>query len=566
MTSEQLEAIALQDPFIRYYASVYLQTLQASTKSSALYRNITAGQEITELSEYLKLSAFFQSAPEPAIGEYARLASRYEAFVDNKPEWINDKHFTQQRLAGQNPMSLKRVTVHGQGKEEKRGEQRGPIGLDWKELKATLNPTFEWQKAVQAALDTDDSLESAIDQGFIYALRYEMCDDMARSPDLTDRDPRRKMWNFLSPIALFASKGNKYGKNELVPVAIQMDYKPDSAVYTPEDGGNWLLAKLNVQITDLGYAQIVEHLVKIHYLMEPFCVILKRTFSSQHPLHQILKFHCREMTVPNAIVTPTLVNEAGLTDLLFAYGNTGTIRLLKDSHKVATWEVTNLKEEVKKRGLDDRRLIPYFPYRDDGEEILGVIDDVVEKYVSLYYKDDKAVQEDKELEAFLNELSLNGTGENGGIGRIQKFPARIDSKEELCDIVTRVISHLSLQHTALNYALTEYAVYIPNLPTKLYNDTRVKEGEFSVYRLPNRVTSAIWAGFSGLTALRFDSLFDYGNSLEDSKAANIINNHYSYLMRVVQPKLQERNKKRKDKDDLTYPYFIPRWIPNGVQT
>ncbi|CAH3036867.1 unnamed protein product, partial [Porites lobata] len=557
MTSEQLGAIAVQDPFIRYYASAYLQTTEASRKSAALYRNITAGQEITELSEYLKLSEFFQSALEPAIGEYARLPSRYEAFVDNKPEWINDKHFTQQRLAGPNPMSLKRVTVHGQG----------PIGLDWKELKATLNPTFEWQKAVQAALDTDDSLESAIDQGRIYALRYEMCDDMARSPDLTDRDPRRKMWNFLSPIALFASKGNKYGKNELVPVAIQMDYKPDSAVYTPEDGGNWMLAKLNVQITDLGYAQIVEHLAKTHYLMEPFCVILKRTFSSQHPLHQMLKFHCREITVPNTFGTPTLVNEAAFMDLLFAYGNTGTTRLLKDSHKVATWEVTNLNEEVKKRGLDDRRLIPYFPYRDDGEEILGVIDDVVEKYVSLYYKDDKAVQEDKELEAFLNELSLNGTGENGGIGRIQKFPSRIDSKEELCDIVTRIISHLSLQHTACNFLLADYAVYIPNLPTKLYNDTRVKEGEFSVYRLPNRVTSAIEAGFSNaLAGFRFDSLFDYGNSLEDSKAANIINNHYSYLMRVVQPKLQERNKKRKDKDDLTYPYFIPRWIPNGVQT
>ena len=35
-----------------------------------------------------------------------------------------------------------------------------------------------------------------------------------------------------------------------------------------------------------------------------------------------------------------------------------------------------------------------------------------------YYKDDRAVQEDKELEDFLNELSLNGTGENGGIGRV----------------------------------------------------------------------------------------------------------------------------------------------------
>ena len=68
MTSEQLGAIAVQDPFIRYYASAYLQITQASSKSFDLYNNITAGQEITELSEYLKLSAFFQSALEPAIG------------------------------------------------------------------------------------------------------------------------------------------------------------------------------------------------------------------------------------------------------------------------------------------------------------------------------------------------------------------------------------------------------------------------------------------------------------------------------------------------------------------
>jgi len=37
-------------------------------------------------------------------------------------------------------------------------------------------------------------------------------------------------------------------------------------VYTPEDGDNWMLAKLNVQVTDLGYSQIVEHLAKVcHY-------------------------------------------------------------------------------------------------------------------------------------------------------------------------------------------------------------------------------------------------------------------------------------------------------------
>ena len=37
----------------------------------------------------------------------------------------------------------------------------------------------------------------------------------------------------------------------------------DSVVYTPKDGDNWMIAKLNVQITDLGYSQIVEHLAKV---------------------------------------------------------------------------------------------------------------------------------------------------------------------------------------------------------------------------------------------------------------------------------------------------------------
>ena len=35
-----------------------------------------------------------------------------------------------------------------------------------------------------------------------------------------------------------------------------------------------------------------------------------------------------------------------------------------------------------------------------------------------YYKQDKDVKDDVELQAFLNEVSLSGTGPNGGIGRV----------------------------------------------------------------------------------------------------------------------------------------------------
>ena len=36
-----------------------------------------------------------------------------------------------------------------------------------------------------------------------------------------------------------------------------------------------------------------------------------------------------------------------------------------------------------RRGLDDKNLLPYFPYRDDGEQVLQVIQNMVKEYVDL---------------------------------------------------------------------------------------------------------------------------------------------------------------------------------------
>ena len=118
-------------------------------------------------------------------------------------------------------------------------------------------------------------------------------------------------------------------------------------MYTPEDGDEWMIAKLNVQTTDLGYSQIVEHLCKIHFVMEAVCVTMKRQLPSQHPLQQIMKFHCREVLIPNVFGTPKLLNPKGFMNLLFAFGNTGTSRLIKDSYPITTWDVTDFKGSLK---------------------------------------------------------------------------------------------------------------------------------------------------------------------------------------------------------------------------
>ena len=88
-------------------------------------------------------------------------------------------------------------------------------------------------------------------------------------------------------------------------------------------------------------------------MIEPFCVILKRTLSYQHPLNQILKYHCRELTVPNTFGVPNLLGESKLTDLLFAYGNDGAYRLLRDTYPLTTWEVTDYRGNIKVRCHDN---------------------------------------------------------------------------------------------------------------------------------------------------------------------------------------------------------------------
>ena len=74
------------------------------------------------------------------------------------------------------------------------------------------------------------------------------------------------------------------------------------------------------------------------------------------------------------------------------------------------------------------------------------------------------------------------------------------------------------------------------------------------------------SAFLSLGEFRFDSLFDYGNELQDIDAANLVNDYYSYLMTIVQPHMQAENEMRKQTGYLTYPYFIPRWLPNAIET
>ena len=61
--------------------------------------------------------------------------------------------------------------------------------------------------------------------------------------------------------------------------------------------------------------------------------LLEKDLAPVHPLNQMLKYHCREVIVPNTFGASSLVNEYKFMDLLFAYGNDGANRLIRDVHR-----------------------------------------------------------------------------------------------------------------------------------------------------------------------------------------------------------------------------------------
>ena len=118
-------------------------------------------------------------------------------------------------------------------------------------------------------------------------------------------------------------------------------------VYSPVDGLKWLKAKQYIQRADFIYAQLLEHLLKTHLLMEPICVIMRRSLSVFHPLHQILKWHCRGLHVVNSLGLKALLNEGEYTHKLFAIGHAGAVELLNRAYPDMSWADTEFDENLK---------------------------------------------------------------------------------------------------------------------------------------------------------------------------------------------------------------------------
>ncbi|KAL9951789.1 hypothetical protein ACROYT_G044516 [Oculina patagonica] len=554
MTIDKQLAVFRKHPFEMWEFNIYLAKNKAGAAIWEAWQKLNAGQDIKSPADFVKIYAFFRKAQETLGDPFIKNPTNEEPFQDLISQWKQDNVFAEQRLAGINPMTLMRVTNDSER-----------VGIKWNDFKTLLNQEFDWDNLIINTKKMPKiTLAKAISNRMVFVLRYPLLDNLPAMPDIMESRPGRKMREPTSPIAFFAVHPKK--RSNLVPVAIQMDVKPGSPVYTPKDKDLWMLAKLSVQGADLGYSQMAEHLAKTHLLMEPFCVSKDRQLSERHPLHQMIKYHCRGLMITDKLSFKVLLAENAFMHKLWPYGYYGGTSIAFRAFRAASWKDTDFMGNIKRRGLDSRSL-HYFPYRDDGFLVNFVIKMVAKHYVEQYYKSDEDVVNDFELQNFMNEVSADGVGSDGGLGNIKDLPRNLSSVDSLVEFLTRFLWQMTGQHAAMNYPFADYGAFTPNMPTKLYQDSRVADDVFSLYNFPNaNITASLANVGTSLANYRFDSLFDYGSQLSDKRGREAVVKWFNKLHYSLQPYLENVNLQRLKEGHLTYPYLLPRWIPNGIQT
>ncbi|XP_031477303.1 lipoxygenase 6, chloroplastic [Nymphaea colorata] len=375
----------------------------------------------------------------------------------DKFAWLRDNEFARQTLAGVNPVNIERL-------------KEIPI-------LSKLDPTTYGspQSAITEELLERElhglTVEQAIEERRLFILDYHdiLLPYMKRMNSLEGRKA------YASRTVLFITESGT-----LKPIAIELSLPPTSSmprnkhVYTPGHDATshwtWKMAKAHVCSNDAGVHQLVNHWLRTHACMEPYIIATNRQLSSMHPIYKLLHPHMRYTLEINALARQSLINGGGIIEECFSPGKYA-MELSSAAYK-ALWrfDMEGLPADLIRRGmavedpssaLGVKLVIEDYPYAADGLLIWSAIKDWVEDYVSHFYSEPGSVKSDTELQCWWDEIKNKGHPDK----RNEPWWPQLNTKEDLCGVLTTMIWVASGQHAAVNFGQYPYGGYMPNRPT-----------------------------------------------------------------------------------------------------
>jgi arachidonate 15-lipoxygenase len=396
-------------------------------------RGLAAVAEIRDLVHgalQFDLRAGAPANPAKTIDEYNGLF-RSIGLPPISKDFQNDLAFANMRLAGPNPLMLRRMTTP---------DERMPI-----------------TDAMFRVAAPGDSLAAAMAEARLYATDYAVLDGVELG-----KVPNGQKY-ISAPIALFVvDKATKV----LKPVAIQLRQTPGAGnpIFTPDDGWNWQIAKTFVEVADGNVHETVMHFARTHMVMEPFVLCTYRQLAATHPIRLLLAPHFEGTLSINTSSWKHLIADGGAVDKLCAPSIQACRGLAVQGVKQLNVMESLLPKTFADRGVDDATALPNYPYRDDAMLYWRVIGDWVTGYTGLYYLSDADVQQDTELQAWVRELAANDGGRIAGLPN----GGALRSIRELNDLLTYTVYTCSTQHAAVNFPQYDLMSYTPNMPLAAY--------------------------------------------------------------------------------------------------
>ncbi|MBW4642445.1 MAG: lipoxygenase [Goleter apudmare HA4340-LM2] len=524
------------------------QRLLAATKAAEA-ANIQHQLGVTGKNE-LQRSLFYQELEKSgqSRGNNSYLPTRpVISLIHQRDGGLSDREFARQRLAGQNPIVLRRV----QSRED-------------------VIQTWAHQPYKLANGSTIDLIQSA-GENRLFIADYPLLQQLK----LGDLQPGRYVG---SPIALFYRS-----ESGLEPVLIQVE---QGRVITPETSDDWTKAKLYVQTADVTDHELLSHLAYTHLALEAFAIATPRHLPSNHPLYRLLSPHLQFLLAINARGNKILLGDGGAIDKLLAPTREAAVGLINKAYRQRSFTEYSLLNDIQRRGIEAKYIAAY-PYRDDALLLWSAIANYATLYLQRYYPDDQAVQQDQYLQAWATELGapldtrppsefpqapawipqawVKAAGlapELPSYSRVPGFGA-ITSLPQLIDMATTIIFTAGPQHAAVNFSQFDYVSYVPNAPLALYSRPDTPSTleallpstaqDLGQMQLTFALSGISWGKLGSADLIQF---VDQGDRQ--------ILHQFQQELEKIESLIHKRNQTRLADTGVEYPYLLPSRIPNSI--
>ncbi len=382
----------------------------------------------------------------------------------------DDLTFGRWHTAGPNPVLLTRVLARERLPEG--------FGITDERLREGLRglglPAERWREA---------DLDTAIAQGRLYLTDFEQLADLpGQTGPVRDffgrplEDLGHRQRHLPAPYGLFHQT-----EAGLWPVALQLgrDSK-DFELFTPADEPElWSRVKRAYLCAYVNHHEMSTHLGGVHFLLMGFVVSAARQLHPDHPISVLLRHHFENLLWNDFLGLQVLVNPTGFVDQIMAGDlDRGSMEITRRFYRQWDYSQLSLPADLARRGVDDPRLLPDYPLRDDGLLLWSALRDFIAAYLGVYYPEpDRDMAGDYELQGWFSELRSPQGAHVAGL------PESFDL-EGLTDLLTGLVFRSSGFHSAVNYPQYEYFGDPSRAPAALYADVREIRERTSAEYLP----------------------------------------------------------------------------------